>query len=94
MENSDNPVRSPEAAKHDSASTNGATTLEQNAHPQANSKEQVMHQAEEMADRLAERIGIYASWLSRAVMRVAARAREEAADIWAEAEHISQKGRS
>ena len=102
MDNSANPDRGAEAADRPlraqaGASTNGAHNGP--AGPDANgqaqeAKDQAMRQAEEMADHLAERIGYYASWLSRAVMRLAARAREEAADIWAEAEHLSRKGRS
>jgi hypothetical protein len=50
-----------------------------------------MQQAEEMADHLLERAEYYASWLGRQVMRLAARVREEATDIWAEAEHVSKQ---
>lgn len=47
-----------------------------------------MQRAEEMVDRLADNIGSYARWLGHQVLRLAARAREEAEDIWAEADSI------
>ena len=50
-----------------------------------------VHRAEEMVDHLAGRLGHYASVLGRQVLRLAARAREEAQDIWAEAQTIRRK---
>jgi hypothetical protein len=47
-----------------------------------------MRRAEEMADRIGERIGHYASVAGLGILRFAARAREEIEDIWAEAQHI------
>jgi hypothetical protein len=49
---------------------------------------QNMQRAEEMVDRLAENIGSYARWIGHQALRLAARAREEAEDIWAEADSI------
>jgi len=84
--------------KSQAASTNGAheepAGADKTPEQPADGREDAMRQAEEMADHLAERVGFYASWISRAVMTLAARAREEAADIWAEAEHLSRKTRS
>jgi hypothetical protein len=78
------------------ASANGASpalsNAEQNDSTSGNGRAETMHQAEEMADRLMERIGGFAGWLSREVLRLTARAREEAADIWAEAEHLRKSG--
>ena len=45
-------------------------------------------------DRMGEQVGIYVSLFGRALLKVAARAREEAEDIWAEAEHIRRSRQS
>jgi hypothetical protein len=47
-----------------------------------------MERAEEMVDRIAERVSHYTSVWGRKLLRFAARAREEAEDIWAEAQSI------
>jgi hypothetical protein len=47
-----------------------------------------VRRAEEMVDRMAERVGHYASVLGHKVLWLAARAREEAEDIWAEAQAV------
>ncbi len=47
-----------------------------------------MERAEEVVDRLAERVSQLTSTWGRKVLRWAARAREEAEDIWAEAQSI------
>jgi hypothetical protein len=47
-----------------------------------------MQRAEEMTDRLGERLGHFASLVGMKILRLAARFREEAEDIWAEAQHI------
>ncbi len=47
--------------------------------------------AEELVDRLGERIGYFASLLNQRARSAAARAREEAEDIWAEAQSIRRK---
>ncbi len=47
-----------------------------------------MERAEEMVDRIAERLSHFTSVWGRKLLRVAARAREEAEDIWAEAQSI------
>jgi hypothetical protein len=47
-----------------------------------------MERAEELADRLGERISHYASLVGFKLMQFAARAREEAEDIWAEAQSL------
>jgi hypothetical protein len=44
--------------------------------------------AEEIVDHLAERLSYYTSTWGRSLLRLAARAREEAEDIWAEAQAI------
>jgi hypothetical protein len=47
-----------------------------------------MQRAEEMADRVGEKIGHYASVVGFKVLQFASRAREEFEDIWAEAQSI------
>lgn len=54
-------------------------------------KAETMHRAEEMVDRLAANIGEYARCLGHQILRLAARAREEAEDMWAEAESIRRR---
>jgi hypothetical protein len=79
-----------QANRQSAASTNGtADALGQNGQAQANGAR--MDQAEELADHIMERAGYYTAWLGRAITRLAARAREEASDIWAEADHIRRQ---
>lgn len=47
-----------------------------------------MHRAEEMVDHLAERIGHYAGVVGQKILWLFARAREEAEDIYAEAQAL------
>jgi len=44
--------------------------------------------AEEVVSRLEDTVGAYAIVIGRRLQRLAARAREEAEDIWAEAQHL------
>lgn len=53
--------------------------------------DQTVRKAEELVDRAGERIGHLASLLGRRLVRMAARAREEAEDIWAEAQEIRRR---
>ncbi|CAA9587019.1 MAG: hypothetical protein AVDCRST_MAG19-5007 [uncultured Thermomicrobiales bacterium] len=47
--------------------------------------------AEEMLDRAGERVGRFASLLGQRVRRAAALAREEAEDMWAEAQSMRRQ---
>lgn len=47
--------------------------------------------AEEVVDRLAQGIGRFAALASLRVLKVAALVREEAEDMWAEAQNIRQE---
>lgn len=47
-----------------------------------------MERAEAVVSQLEETIGVYATVIGRRLQRLAARAREEAEDIWAEARHV------
>jgi hypothetical protein len=50
-----------------------------------------MARAEEMVDQLAERMAHYTAVIGRKVLWLGARIREEAEDIWAEAQDLRQK---
>jgi hypothetical protein len=47
-----------------------------------------MQRAEVLVDRLGERIGHYVALFGFKLLRFAARAKEEAEDIWAEAQSV------
>lgn len=49
-----------------------------------------MKQAEMLVDRAGERMGFYASKAWREARRLASRAREEAEDMWVEAQLLSR----
>ena len=53
-------------------------------------RQQAMRRAEELADRWAVQLGQFASSVGHGILKWAARAREEAEDIWAEAQAIRQ----
>jgi hypothetical protein len=57
-------------------------------------REQAMRRAEEMVDRIGEQVGHYVSVFGHNVLKWAARAREEAEDIWAEAQALREKQRN
>ncbi len=50
-----------------------------------------MERAEEMVDRIAEKVGQYTSIFGRQLLRLGARAREELEDMWAEAQEIRRR---
>ncbi len=47
--------------------------------------------AEEIVDRVGERVGFFASSMAQRIRVATARAREEAEDMWAEAQSIRRK---
>jgi hypothetical protein len=57
-------------------------------------RREAMQRAEEMVDRLGEQIGQFVSGFGHNVLKWAARAREEAEDIWAEAQAIRDRQRA
>jgi hypothetical protein len=59
---------------------------------QADGQSDVMQRAEEMVDWLGQRVGHYTSVAGYYALWLASRAREEAEDIWAEAQTI-RRGR-
>ena len=56
--------------------------------PAASSDRSATQRAEEMLDSVGERIGHLASLAGPRIRKIAALAREEAEDIWAEAQHM------
>jgi hypothetical protein len=57
----------------------------------AEAGDESVRRAEEMIDRFAERVGHYTSVFGRKLLQLGARAREEAEDIWAEAQELRQR---
>jgi len=77
---------------------NGATTTDNEPASSAAGMadaagDETMKRAEDMVDRIAEKVAQFTASFGRQLLRMGARAREEAEDIWAEAQHIRQ-GRS
>jgi hypothetical protein len=52
-----------------------------------------MQRAEEMVDRMAERVGHYTGVIGHKLLWFVTRAREEAEDIWAEAQELRRQKR-
>ncbi|HLJ97666.1 MAG TPA: hypothetical protein VKU02_31180 [Gemmataceae bacterium] len=76
------------------ATSNGVAEQQTDASDADDARRQTMQRAEELADRLGEQVGQYVSALGHSVLKWVARAREEAEDIWAEAEAIRQRQRA
>ncbi len=76
------------------ANSNGVAGQQTDASDADEARRQTMQRAEELADRLGEQVGQYVSALGHSVLKWVARAREEAEDIWAEAEAIRQRQRA
>jgi hypothetical protein len=70
----------------------GAGSAAQSEAPGETGPQTVMQRAEETADHLGERIRHYASVVGFQILRFAARVKEEAEDIWAEAQCIRRGG--
>ena len=84
---------SSEAKVAPAADANG--TSEQQTQAKADeARREAMHRAEEMVDHLGEQIGHYVSVIGHNFLKWAARAREEAEDIWAEAQAIRERQRN
>lgn len=54
----------------------------------ANGQSDTMKRAEVLADRLALKVGVAATVVTEGLKRFFARVREEAEDVWAEAQHV------
>ncbi len=86
----ENRTSSAEAKAATAADANG--TSEQQVRAGADeARHEAMQRAEEMVDRLGEQVGHYVSVIGHNILKWAARAREEAEDIWAEAQAIRQR---
>lgn len=59
-----------------------------------NSRRPATERAEELVDRLGESVGQFASLAGLRLLRVAALAREEAEDVWAEAQSVRRAQQS
>lgn len=81
----------PKAAQ--TADANGTAEQRDSISDEA-ARQQAMQRAEELVDRWGEQVGQYVSAFGHNVLKWAARAREEAEDIWAEAQAIRQRQRS
>ena len=79
-----------EASHSAEGEANGAagTSEEVRVSPAGSNKAPAMERAEALADRLGEQISHYASVFGFKILQFAARAKEEAEDIWAEAQNI------
>ncbi len=54
-------------------------------------KDETIRRAEEMVDRVGEQVGQWTSRLGHQLLRFGARAREEAEDMWAEAQDLRRR---
>ncbi|MHB1423449.1 MAG: hypothetical protein ACYC3I_09705 [Gemmataceae bacterium] len=73
------------------ADANGTSEQQTDTTSADEARRQAMQRAEEMVDRWGEQIGQYFSAFGHNVLKWTARAREEAEDIWAEAQAIRQR---
>ncbi len=63
-------------------------TQAQDGTEQPMTEQPATQRAEEMVDRMGERVGYFASMAAQRIRVATARAREEAEDMWAEAQSI------
>ena len=52
---------------------------------------ELRQRAEELVDRIGENVGYYTALLGHQILRLAARAQEQAEDMWAEAQSIRRR---
>jgi hypothetical protein len=76
-----------EAAETGNRSTNEAPRQSPDSAAES-SKEAKMRRAEELVDRIGTRVGEPTAFLGHQLLRFGARIREEAEDIWAEAQNV------
>ena len=75
------------------ADANGASGQASDGTSAEEARRQAMQRAEELVDRLGEQVGQYVSSFGHGVLKWLARTREEAEDIWAEAQAIRERQR-
>jgi hypothetical protein len=92
MEKSTTSSTNPKAA--DGVPGNGVAGTPSSATAADEARRKAMERAEELADRLGEQVGHYVSLFGHSVLKWVARAREEAEDIWAEAQALRERQRS
>jgi hypothetical protein len=76
------------------AETSNGVPGQQNGTAADVSRQQAYQRAEELVDRWGEQIGQYASSIGHGILKLFSRAREEAEDIWAEAQALAHRPRS
>ncbi len=81
------------ASAANTATSNGVPEHQTNGSESCDAQSQAMKRAEELVDRWGEQVGQYATSFGHGVLKWVARAREEAEDIWAEAQSIREKRR-
>jgi hypothetical protein len=68
--------------------------MEEPDRQRANASEERMRHAEEWVDQIGARVGEATAYLGHQLLRLGARLREEAEDIWAEAQNLRRGQRS
>ena len=84
-------AKSKVADKVASSSPTPPAGMEAEAQAVVESETPALARAEETMDRLGERLGVFAANLSHRLRKAAALAREEAEDVWAEAQDVRSK---
>jgi hypothetical protein len=92
MENTTASGPGPDAVRVETS--NGVPGQSAHGSTAADSRQQAYQRAEELVDRWGDQIGQYASSIGHGFLRLFSRAREEAEDIWAEAQAVAQRRRS
>jgi hypothetical protein len=92
MENSTTSGTDPKVAR--GVPANGVPGPQASGTAADEARRKAMQRAEELADRLGEQVGHYVSSFGHNVLKWVARAREEAEDIWAEAQAIRERQRA
>lgn len=77
-----------------SAPSNGMSGSPRSETAADEARHKTMDRAEELADRLGEQVGHYVSLFGHSILKCVARAREEAEDIWAEAQALRERQRT
>jgi hypothetical protein len=80
-----------ETVEHAEGNSPASGTAGNGVQAAAGAHRPAMERAEELADRIASKIGHYASVVGYTLLRWASRAREEAEDIWAEAQNLRHR---
>jgi hypothetical protein len=87
------PTSGPDTNSAAHAQTNGtAANADATASSSTAGQSDAMKRASALADRLALQFGVVSTVVTEGLKRIASRVREEAEDLWAEAQHI-RKGK-